>query len=172
MSDAHAIDRIDDLTFQVDKSMRYHQRMRGFYDMVNRVFLFIIIASGGGAATDKPEHFVIAASIVAAILLVWSPAVRARDHHLLHGQFSRLMMDIRSGEPTKQNHQAWEARRIEIEMQEPPIFYALEADCDNQVRRAWGRTSQMVDLGWWHRHTMYLWRHDHVQFPLKHNLGS
>ena len=159
---------VDALMFQVDKSMRYHQRFRGFYDTFHRAFMFVIIAAGGGAAlkfsATPPEYVGVGVALVAALNLVWAPSHRARDHHLLHGRFAALLIQIRSGEWTEENRVRWDAERHKIEKDEPPIFYALEADCDNQVRRAWGRTKSMVEIGWWSRRTMYFLRHAPRQF--------
>ena len=75
---------VDALTFQVDKSMRYHQRFRGFYDTANRLFMFLIIVAGGGAALKAdvaaPEVVGFAVAVIAALNLVWAPSHRARDH--------------------------------------------------------------------------------------------
>ena len=162
---------IDALMFQVDKSMRYHQRFRGFYDTTHRVFMFVIIAAGGGAAlkvaATPPEVVGVVVALVAALNLVWAPSHRARDHHLLHGRFGALLIRIRSGEWTEDNRVRWDAERHEIENDEPPLFYALEADCDNQVRRAWGRTKKMVEIDWWCRRTMFVLRHSSQQFDEK-----
>ena len=163
--------QIDDLKFQVDKSIRYHHRIQGFYDTVNRLFLFVIIATGGGAVLiGKDEALVVPSaavlsSVVAALLLVWAPANRARNHQWLHFKFSDLMIAIQTGEHTKENYLHWDADRRQIEKDEPAVFYALEADCDNQARRAWDRTDEMVKMRWWHRWFMYLIRFDHQSFP-------
>jgi len=77
------------------------------------------------------------------------------------------MVRIRSGEWTQENHIIWEAERLKIEKDELPIFYALEADCDNQVRRAWGRTKKMVEIDWWSRFTMFVLKHSPRQFGEK-----
>ena len=74
------------------------------------------------------------------------------------------MVQIQTGEQTRENYDRWVAERYEIENDEPPIFYALEADCDNQVRRAWGRKKKMVEIDWWSRRTMFLLRHTPRKF--------
>lgn len=165
MEDQKHKDPIDKLGFQVEKSMRYHQRIRGHYDTWNKVFMFVIIILGSGAISDRPSLFVMAAAIIAAANLVWSPSHRARDHEILFRRFSDLAILIRSSDRTATNLQAWIKQRIMIESDEPPIFYALEADCDNQVRRAWGRVGELVRIGWWRRQTMYWLRHVNAKFP-------
>lgn len=72
MTDEQLRRGIDDLNFQVEKSLRYHQRRRGFYDGLHRFSMFAIILLGGGAVIDKPEVFGILASALAAVNLVWA----------------------------------------------------------------------------------------------------
>lgn len=114
----------------------------------------------------KPEYAVIAAALIGAVSLVWAPALRARDHHLLHGRFSDLSSLILAGADTPENVTKWEQARRTIEKDEPPIFYALEADCDNEVRRSWGRTKEMVEIGFWPKRTMFLFRYRPDQFGI------
>ena len=154
--------RTDQLDFAVEKSMRYHQRRRGFYDWVNRLSMFTVVICGSaafGRLFDSPEYFAAAVTILAAINLVWAPSHRARDHEILFRRFSDLAIKIRTTPAGEDTHDGWVKERIEIETDEPPIFIALEADCDNEVRRAWGRTREMVRIGWWSRLTMNLIRH-------------
>ncbi len=40
------------LTFRVDKSMRYHQRRRAFFDRCHRWVMFAVILSGSAAFAD------------------------------------------------------------------------------------------------------------------------
>ena len=151
------------LNFQIEKSMRYHQRRRGFYDFVHRAFMFLIIFFGSAAFIDQAGHLrewvgVLVASL-AAIDLVWSLSHRARDHEVLFRSFSELAIQIRTTEDADQKaYDSWVKRRIEIETDEPPIYYALEADCDNQVRRAWGKTNELVKIGWFKHKLLHLVR--------------
>lgn len=85
---------------------------------------------------------------------------------MLFRRFSDLAIEIRT-----RTHEAvppalaeWTERRLSIESDEPPIFYALEADCDNQVRRAWGRDEKLVQIGKWARLTMNWLRHKPTDF--------
>ena len=153
--------KTDQLNFAVEKSMRYHQRRRGFYDWVNRLSMFTVIICGSAAFGELfsvPQYFAAATTILAAINLVWAPSHRARDHEILFRRFSDLAIKIRTTPASEDACDGWVKERIEIETDEPPIFIALEADCDNEVRRAWGRTRKMIRIGWWSRLTMNLMR--------------
>lgn len=162
--------RIDELNFAVDKSMRYHQRRRGFYDRINRLSMFAVIICGSaafGRLFESPEYFAAATTIFAAINLVWAPSHCARDHEMLFRHFSDLAIEIRTTAASKGAYDGWVRKRMEIETDEPPTFIALEADCDNEVRRAWGRTREMVRIDWWSRLTMNLLRHSGRHYKLQ-----
>ena len=128
--------------------------------------MFAIILLGGGAAIDKPEVFGILASAFAAVNLVWGLSHRARDHEMLFRRFSDLAIEIRTQarEAEPADFAGWIKRRLAIESDEPPIFYALEADCDNQVRRAWGRDKNLVPISGWAKLSMYWLRHRPADF--------
>lgn len=49
----------------------------------------------------------------------------------------------------------WNAKRFAIEADEPPIYWALEADCFNEVLYARDRDrNDLVELEWYHRLAM------------------
>ncbi|MDE0394062.1 MAG: hypothetical protein OYK82_04705 [Gammaproteobacteria bacterium] len=56
---------------------------------------------------------------------------------------------------------------MRIEAGEPPIYTALEADCDNEVRRAWGLDREMVQISRRHRLTMNVCRHAAMHYDTK-----
>ena len=107
MAATEASREIDGVAFQVDKSLRYHQRMRGFYDTAHRVFMSMLISTGGGALSEKPQYTVAISAAVVVINLVCSPSHRGRVHHLLQGRFSDMMIAIRTGDWTRKNLDIW-----------------------------------------------------------------
>ena len=163
---------IDKLDFGVEKSMRYHQRRRGFYDSLHKIIMFLIIICGSAAFSGFSEYLAAAAAAFAAIDLVWGPSHCARDHEMLFRRFSDLAIDIRTTTQDPESHAKWVTERITIETDEPPIYWALEADCDNEVRRAWGRDKELILIGWWARLTMYCHRHAEATFGLVTDPGT
>ena len=160
--------KINDLDFAIEKSMRYHQRRRGFYDSAHKRIMFIIILAGSAAFSGVVgDYFAGLAALLAAVDLVWVPSRRARDHEMLFRRFSELAIAIRTApEPDKASYEKWVRERIGIETDEPPVYWALEADCDNEVRRAWGKDSELANIGWLSRRTMNVSRHEKAQYPL------
>lgn len=160
-------EKTDALDFGVEKSLRYHQRMRGHYDALHRSMMFLVLVGGSAAFAGVVEwahYFSAAVALIAAVELVWGISHRARDHEILHKRFSDLAVSIRTTLPSGEAYRGWLARRIEIESDEPPIHWALEADYDNEVRLARGR-SDLARIGWWPRLTMYYQRHTKHTFP-------
>ncbi|MYH56520.1 MAG: hypothetical protein F4145_00565 [Boseongicola sp. SB0675_bin_26] len=161
------------LDFAVEKSMRYHQRRRGHYDLMHKWLLFGTILSGSAAFGGRilePGYFGAAAAVFAAFDLVWSLSHRARDHEMLFRRFSDLAIAIRStSQPTQDHLTDWIKARITIESDEPPMYCALEADCDNEVRRARGQSKEFAHIGLFHRATMNWIRHAQVAFSPKPN---
>ena len=165
MDQEKAKDQAHVLDFHVDRSMRYHQRMRGHYDTWNRAVLFVAILFGAGSPfAEVPAYLGTAAAVIVAFNLVWEPSHRARDHESLFQRFSELTALIRSSEPTDENLRSWRKQREDIQRSERPLFCALEADCHNEACRALGQTQELVKITWWQRRTMYWIRHDKVPF--------
>ena len=141
--------------------------MRGHYDMAYKFMVFLIIAGGSAAFAEVVgwSHYLGAAiALVAVAELVWGVSRRTRDHEILHRRFSDLATSIRPKPRTDEAYADWVSARIAIESDEPPIYWAVEADCDNEVRRAWGRDQELAQIGWWPRLTMHLQRHANRSF--------
>jgi hypothetical protein len=130
--------------------------------------MFLVILAGSSAASGwkgpQPPLGLLAALIGAADL-VYAPGMKTRDHLILHQRFSVLLIEtIRAGASVTQTQlDEWVARRIEIEADEPPIYWAVEKDCWNEVCKAWGRDkigTALMKRSWRERHFMNYFRFD------------
>ena len=157
--------KVDALDFQVEKSMRYHKRMEGFYGWARACFVFVFILCSSAAAAEWLPALGFVAIAFAAANYAWNPAGRERDHKDLHKRFNRLAINIRGTPWTTDLFNTWELERLAIEEDEPLVFKALEADCDNEVRYAWDRTDKLVSIGKWSKFTMYIFRHSKQYYP-------
>ena len=95
---------------------------------------------------------------------MWKPSHLSRDHELLFRRFSNLATGIQTTDPSEKSYLILIRDCLLIEADEPPVYYALVADCDNEVRRAWGRDKDLVHIGFWYRLTMNLLRHAETEF--------
>jgi hypothetical protein len=161
----------DDLNFAVEKSVRYHQRRHAHYARLQKLIAFGIIVSGSAAFVQfsrHPEWFGLVAAILGALDFVIGFSLRAREHAVLQKRFADLAGEIRStATPSEEQIRQWKRRRMDIETEEPPLHYALEAWCDNEVSRAWGwdRGSGLTPLSWWQRLMMNWLTYSRTQFP-------
>jgi hypothetical protein len=157
---------LDDLKFEIEKSLRYHQRRRGHYEFAHRILMFFVVLSGSATAALVPDEYRLLgllASLFGVIDLVYSPGLQAREHLELHQKFSALLQRIvASNNPTDADIIAWGAEKVGIEVDEPPIFWALETDCYNEVARAWGKDEYIVKQGAFRRALMQWVRFDRV----------
>jgi hypothetical protein len=147
--------RLYHLKFAIEKSIRYHQRRQAHYEHLHRVVVFLIIASGSAAFTKvlAPDILGAIAAALGILDLVAGFSLKARDHAVLQKRYTDILAEIKTApNPSDAQIAQWERRRIEIETEEPKMMYALEAWCDNEVRRAWNVLDQGVaHLGWRHR---------------------
>lgn len=163
-------EELDGLNFAIEKSMRYHQRRRAHYERLHRLVMLLIIISGSAAfARYQPEFAGLGATVLGALDLVFGLGTKARDHHVLYRQFSDLARRARKIEgPAPAELEELRNERLAIEVDEPPIFWALETDCYDEVCRAWGRQpSQQHELRWYHRLLMHWLRFEQASFTLR-----
>jgi hypothetical protein len=160
---------LDGLNFGVEKSLRYHQRRRAHYERLHKATMLGVILSGSAAFANSLDHlhwFGLVAATLGALDLVFGFSHRARDHELLHKRFTALAAELRTTtSPTQEEAQRWERCRLEIESDEPPTYWALEASCWNEVAHAWGRpASARLTCG---QHLLMNWStFDKAAFPM------
>lgn len=169
-----------DILFEIEKSLRYHQRRRAFYDGKHKflMFLVIILGSASAAAAISPESvggssvwlatgIGFATAIAGAVDLVAALSDRARDHEFLYRRFSELMKEIkRKIDPSAEDLTSWRVRRIEIESDEPPIYWGIEAGCYNEVASAFDRNpAEMVEISGWRALLKNYLMFDPTRFP-------
>ena len=145
-----AIDERDAILWDVQRSIRYHDRRRAFFDFWHRLTAaFSLIFASAAAATlmNATGHDIaIGAAFVVAVLsavdLVVGTAEKARRHDDLRRRFIKLESDIQRNElPSSERLVTWREERLAIEMDELPIYRALDALCWNELAIATRRAS-------------------------------
>lgn len=162
----------DNLDFSIEKSLRYHQRRRAHYERLHKFVMLGIILSSSAAFAKVAGHeqiFALIGVLLGTLDLVFSFSLKARDHVMLHSEFTGLLADIRTaGSFKKATLGEWERRRLEIEAKELPIYWALEASCYNEVVHARGaQESGLAEIKWFQTVLMNWARFDKDGFPLK-----
>lgn len=120
--------------------MRYHQRRRAHYDRLHKIGRLGVLLAGSSAIAQF--HSVIAGLVVvvlSALDLTFELSAKARDHEFLYRRFNELAQKLRCEQrPTDDHVMEWINERLRIEADEPPAYWALEADCYNEVLYARG----------------------------------
>ncbi|MDR6915075.1 hypothetical protein J2X66_001940 [Pseudomonas sp. 3296] len=138
-------DRWHNTLFSVRRSIRYHQRRRGFYDRLDKTSNMLSLIFGSTAIygilqTNTKTLALIASAAVtvfASINLVIGSAQRGRDHTDFMRKYVELekrMLGIESEERLLEVA----AARLSIEAEEPPVLHVLNAICHNETMRAMG----------------------------------
>lgn len=140
----------DEIIFLIEISARYHNRRRAFIDLWHRILMLITIMTGSIAAADLlgyVKYLAFAAAFFAALDLVFALSDKARDHEFLYRSFGQLLAEIRStSNPTENDIRQWQIKKIEIEADEPAIFWALQALCYNEAIHATDREEEGFEL--------------------------
>ena len=146
------LDSKHDMLFGVQRSIRYHNRRRRFFDRfdlsVNALSLMLGSTTVYGVLSNGDDGRValIAASLVtvfAAINLVVGSARQARLHADLSKRFIQLEKKIiKIKNPEENNLFSWCEERLDIEVEEPPVLHVLDTICHNELLRSKGYSKE------------------------------
>lgn len=166
---------IHSLLFDINRSIRYHDRRMAFYDncrvitnaltMIMSSVVIIEIASSSNVSNTK---ILIGLGVISAALSLVDLAIggygkRAEEHKLLRKRFSELkQLMIVNGHKTKQLP-LYKAERSLIENDEPPIYVAVDCLCHNEQMIADGYTKEnnpdeFATITFWQRLTSDFYR--------------
>ena len=148
-----------DVCFAVEKSRRYHAKMREFYDwwhnlarvttaLTGTASFFVLLANGLGIA----KWLTAFVAMAAAIDSVFRFERKARTQDGLYRRFTNLSARIAGWQPTPENLQKARAARLNIEADEPPVRRLVDLMAQNEECRARGVGDDgMVPLSMWQR---------------------
>ena len=135
------------LLFGIQRSARYHDRRRAFFDLLHHITNVVTILLSGVvlmdlAGTSVPDSFKASAAIAAilsAFDLVIGFSRRAAEHRDFKRQFielERKMLSARSSE----DFESIVSARLAVEADEPAVFRALDGLCHNELMIAHGHS--------------------------------
>lgn len=136
------------LLWNVRKSQRYHARRMAFFDRWHKVTGFVGVLGASAVFVAMAEHVPVWLAttgaglvvVMSSIDLVVGFSVMARCHNDLRRRFCLLEAAIAAKPEAKASELArWTEERLNIEADEPPVYVALDLQCDNELRRATGR---------------------------------
>lgn len=164
------------LLFDVQRSVRYHNRRRAFFDRLDQGSNMLSVMLGSTAIYGVLEQRwqVLTLSAVglvtafSAINLVLGSSQKARQHFDLARRFIELEKAIRLATPTPMTLAEFTQLRLSIEMDEPPVLRVLDAICYNEQARSEGYPDKnLAGIGWWQRQVAQImdWRADKMTPP-------
>lgn len=159
------------LLFDVRRSIRYHDRRRGFFERLHRLTSVLTILMAGSVLYDLGKtgdtaSWLLGLSAIAALLaaldMVVGYSAWATRHQELKARFAALEIDMLSGNATPATWNEYRLQRLRIERDEPPVYRALDLLCHDELLVAEGHTrakspDQFSDLGLWQRWTSQFW---------------
>ena len=162
--------RTRDLTFTVKKSIRYHDYRRGFYRAAVSWIHFLGIVAGSAALATLTKDlawrsvFPAVFTVVSAAGLVARVGEKQALHTDLYKRWVRLEQEYLKGVMTLDQ---LEIASLEIEIDEPPLYKALNRHCHNEVLLQENQANKMLPLHRHHRLLKSLWRfHELPALPL------
>ena len=168
--------RTRDLTFTVKKSIRYHDYKRAFYRAVVSWIHFLGIVAGSSAlatlTTDLAWKSVFPAALVvlSAAGLVARVGEKQALHTDLYKRWVRLEQQYLKGVMTLDQ---LEIASLKIEIDEPPLYKALNRHCHNEVLLQEDQANKILPLDRRHRLFKSLWRfHELPALPLASSSGN
>lgn len=144
---AHLWHRRCALVYQARLSALYHLKRERFFDALDKLAsTATAVAATAAVATllkgrqDIDLAVAATTAVLSLVPLVFNPAMKARHHAQLAGEFRRLQADCeRAGQrPTEAQCDEFTSRMVDIAAAEPMPMAALVADCQNQLALANG----------------------------------
>lgn len=138
------------ILWATQKSQRYHRRRCAFFDRLHTfttVSGLVAVSAAASAIGDMlPSAFSVVTSgafvCVAAYDLVVGSSAQSRRHQELYSRFSRLEIEINNRlKPSERDLARWKNKRIEIEVDEPPIYMVIDALSENELYKIYPHLS-------------------------------
>jgi hypothetical protein len=150
-----------DIDFDVAKSVRYHIYRRSYFEKLDNITKIATLIIGMGAFASVVQGHekttlwaTMAVSALAAIDIVIGFSARSRRHAELARKFSALGQEIaQSASPAETEIAGWQARRLELEADEPGIVNWLERRCAYEESEARGVEPRAA----WHLNWLQWW---------------
>ena len=151
-----------DVRFDALRNAIYHTERRFFFDLINRLINFMVIALGASVAgkaagqLNFPELWLeLSVVIVATAQLVFDFGSRARTHEFLQKRYYELLAEMETGDSEAKRKQ-WGEKLMTIAADEPMAMRALDALAYNKAVDATISDPQRVAecrlrVPWWHR---------------------
>lgn len=151
------ITNINHLLFNARLSIRYHNRRRAFFDVVNLCASAVAVIFSSGAigallakSTELAAWSAVVVTVFAGVNLVLRSSERARQHHDLTRRF--IALEIKLIPATESQFSELYGEKLLIEADELPPLDILAVICHNDQVSAEGHgPGRKVNLWFWQR---------------------
>ncbi|WP_285404882.1 hypothetical protein [Luteibacter sp. ME-Dv--P-043b] len=171
VTDDDVTDLREQLLWSVQLSSRYHMRRQAFFERWSRGtaavgVIFGSSAVGGILSTTTRRWLIGIAGAVTAIMsttdLVVGTAFLARRHEDLRKRFIALESEIRRvATPSDATVADWHVKRLDIEVDEPPVYCRIILLCENELAGAHGLAPR-TSVARWVRWTSHFHRWENL----------
>ena len=183
MATATADERLRRLLWGVRRSVRYHDRRHGFHERFHAAVIFFamvggsatVVAFGTAIGESLPLELRLLPAALVTVLSAIDLVVGTMRKAWLHADLKRRFIEIerdalRAGaDAPDEVLLELEARRLQVETDEPPVLRVLDAICHNELLRAEGYPrDRQVPIGFWQRRfaQFFDFREHRLQFQL------
>ena len=152
---------LHDVLFGIRRSIRYHVRRRMFFDRLNlsASALSVIFGSAAMAAIigKLGSEWVAAAAGIVTVISTINLVVGSARMARLHSDLARKFIDLEKkivaqGAAAESSVRDFQAARLDVEAEEPPVLRVLDTLCHNELMRAMGYPpAQMIRVAWYQR---------------------
>lgn len=141
------IEHANELLFDIDVRVRYHDRRRAFFSTAHRLIAGYNIFAASAAAfmlwgvLGWPGWVGAFGAILIALFntydIVTDVEKQARDHDWAYRKFLELDEKIKRAKKDASYLTEWEADFSRIERDEPPLYKAVYLQCENEAAGVW-----------------------------------
>ncbi len=134
-------DRHWNILWNIQLGIRYHMHMQNFYSRFGKfvtVFTLILSTSSGASLiathTEIAKYLAFAAALLQTLELVIDSKAKTILHTTLRQRYILLGSELAINNYLKQSDEAsFKAKLASIEIDEPPIVFALMDQCNNEL---------------------------------------
>lgn len=165
------------LLFDVRRSVRYHLRRRSFFERFHTTSTALALVLGSGAIyaglSGLNEKLLLIAGVIVTTFSYLDIALSSISKSRLHTDLARQFIELErqmvvAGDFDEEHYREYTSRRLQIEMEEPPVLRVLDVICYNETLRALGHdTSELAPITTAQRllAPFFDWRSDTLRVP-------
>jgi hypothetical protein len=160
------------LLLGVQHSIRYHDRRRAFFGGWHHLTLLLAVLVSGAVVFGGGSFLLPVFAVLSALFAILDAVIGFSDLKNLHAnlrrRFADLEIDMLRTDVTAEAVRGHKKARLAIEIEEPPVYRALDLLCRNDLLVSKGLTRReypgdFTNLTAWQKWTCQFYRWDRLQ---------